>query len=108
MERKIEFDILKCILIIFVITGHIGVNIGFDVYWFHMPAFFMISGYLTQKFISLNDIKSLLINIRCHEKKSTKNIFNKFKKFIIPYFTYCIIFYLIYLYNIRKTTYSDI
>lgn len=88
MERKIEFDILKCILIIFVVTGHIGVNIGFDVYWFHMPAFFMISGYLTQKFISLNDIKSLLINIRCHEKKSTKNIFNKFKKFIIPYFTY--------------------
>lgn len=111
MERKIEFDILKGILIIFVVTGHIGVNVGFDVYWFHMPAFFMISGYLTQKFISLNDIKSLMITIRNHEKEPTKNTFNKFKKFIIPYFTYCIIFFLIYrpeniLKNIARVLYA--
>lgn len=90
MERKIEFDILKCILIIFVVTGHIGVNIGFDVYWFHMPAFFMISGYLTQKFISLNDIKSLLINIRCHEKKINKKYIQQVQKI------YNSIFYLLY------------
>lgn len=111
MNRKIEFDILKGFLIIFVVIGHIGANIGFDVYWFHMPAFFMISGYLTQRFISLHDIQLLFINIKNHEKRNTKEIFNKFRKFIIPFFAYCFIFYLIYrpegvLKNIARVLYA--
>lgn len=90
MERKIEFDILKGILIIFVVIGHMGINIGFDVYWFHMPAFFMITGYLTSNFISIENIYT---SIR-HNNPTRKNVFKKIKKFIIPYLTYCILFIL--------------
>lgn len=50
-ERLLEFDILKGLLIICVVVGHTPLNpIGFfDVYWFHMPAFFMISGYFYRR-----------------------------------------------------------
>lgn len=111
MERKIEYDILKGILIVFVVTGHIGVNIGFDVYWFHMPAFFMISGYLTQRFLSFNDMKTLFISIKKSDKDSVQKILNRFKKFIVPFFTYCIVFYIIYrpegvLKNIARVLYA--
>lgn len=46
-KREKEFDIFKGFLIIAVIIGHLPINpfCCFDVYWFHMPAFFMISGY---------------------------------------------------------------
>ena len=45
--RKKEIDILKGIMIIFVVIGHISNNIPLmDVFWFHMPAFFIISGLL--------------------------------------------------------------
>lgn len=96
VERKIEFDILKGILITFVVTGHIGANVGFDVYWFHMPAFFMISGYLTKHFISLNDIKIIFVSIKKHDKEQLKRTLHRFQKFVIPYFAYCVTFYLIY------------
>ena len=50
MERNIELDILKGIMMIFVVIGHTNITIPyFDVYWFHMPAFFLISGYLAKK-----------------------------------------------------------
>ena len=58
MGRNIELDILKGIMIIFVVIGHTSIKIPFfDIYWFHMPAFFLISGYLAKKSgggISLN------------------------------------------------------
>lgn len=89
MDYKIEFDILKGLLIIFVITGHLNVNLGFDVFWFHMPAFFMVTGYLTKNFLSYKDI--ILFS-------NTTNLcnFRKFYKFIIPYFSYCILFFIIF------------
>ena len=47
--RNIELDILKGIMIIFVVIGHTNIAIPFmDVYWFHMRAFFLISGYLAK------------------------------------------------------------
>lgn len=89
MEYKIEFDILKGFLIIFVVIGHLNINLGFDVFWFHMPAFFMITGYLTKDFISYKDIILIL-----REKKFDG--LSKFKKFIFPYFSYCILFFIMF------------
>ena len=43
-SRNIQVDVLKGILIVFVILGHASKLPYFD--WFHMSIFFMISGYL--------------------------------------------------------------
>ena len=51
-ERDKSIDIMKGILIFFVIIGHypsINERIQSIIYWFHMPLFFMISGYLFKK-----------------------------------------------------------
>ncbi len=40
-------DILKVILIIFVVIGHgYYYSINIVIFWFHMPVFYFISGYL--------------------------------------------------------------
>ena len=72
MKRNIELDILKGLLIIFVVIGHTDVVIP---YRFNMPAFFLISGYLTKKW---SFGKSKLV------------------KFFVPYLCYSIVFYLIF------------
>lgn len=48
MQKKNYIDIAKGIGIILVILGHSGVNseIKDFIYGFHMPLFFVISGYL--------------------------------------------------------------
>lgn len=57
INRKPEFDILKGILIIFVVIGHSSIHIPYiNFFWFHMPAFFMITGYLTKKWLTPKDI----------------------------------------------------
>lgn len=58
-NRLEHIDILKGLLIILVVIGHIGgiPTLHKYIYWFHMPCFFMISGYLFQA-----------------KKKKTKNI----------------------------------
>lgn len=50
-KQRIEWiDILKCILIFLVVLGHTTINkktpdtLGYYIYAFHMPAFFMVSG----------------------------------------------------------------
>lgn len=46
MKRIEEFDIAKGIAILCVILGHLGIyNINRVVFTFHMPIFFLISGY---------------------------------------------------------------
>ena len=61
MVRKVEFDILKGILIIFVVIGHTNLKIPyFDIFWFHMPAFFMVSGYLTKKWLTPKELISAI------------------------------------------------
>lgn len=45
-ERDRSFDILKGLLILSVVLGHIrGGNIGRIIYMVHMPGFFLVSGY---------------------------------------------------------------
>lgn len=82
-DRKIEFDIMKGILIILVVIGHTSLFSPFFIrviFWFHMPAFFMINGYLTSNWVSLQDSKKLI---------------QKILKYVVPYFTYCILLYIL-------------
>ena len=73
-KRLPEFDIAKGIAILCVILGHLGIkSINRIVFLFHMPLFFLISGY----FLSLND---------SFEQFSKK----KFKQCIIPYIATCV------------------
>lgn len=81
MERKKDIDITKGILIISVVIGHTAIVIPwFDVYWFHMPGFFMISGYF-------------------YKKIPTGSFWMKFKnnvkRYAIPYFSFCIFMFLL-------------
>lgn len=83
MNRLEEFDIMKGILIILVVIGHTSLLPQYCnevVFWFHMPVFFMITGFLTNRWISFGN-RTLLKH--------------KFISLSIPYFSYCIIFYLI-------------
>lgn len=45
-ERVNFLDIAKGILIILVVIGHSNYSYTQYIYWFHMPAFFIISGVL--------------------------------------------------------------
>ena len=79
-ERNIIIDILKGILIICVVYGHTSLNKLIDVFWFHMPAFFIISGYFIKPSIELS--KEYFIKI--------------IHRYVIPYFCWCIIMYILF------------
>lgn len=90
LNRRQEFDILKGILIICVVMGHTATGIPYiDVFWFHMPAFFLITGFLTRTWLSPADIFHAI-------KIKDKSILSRVAKYLIPYFTYCFVFYLIF------------
>ena len=87
MIRKKEFDILKGILIILVVVGHTELKIPYiNPFWFHMPAFFIVTGYLTKQWTS---IKKLTLMNR-HE------LLQKTAKYILPYFSYSFFLYIIF------------
>lgn len=73
-NRESWIDTLRGIGILFVILGHCEPPFDKIIYSFHMPLFFLISGYL---FKSKKNIKDYLKKI--------------FIKYIIPYFLLCII-----------------
>lgn len=57
--KLIEFDILKGLLIVLVVIGHAistDTPLHHTIFWFHMPAFFMISGYFTSEPRSMKDL----------------------------------------------------
>lgn len=98
--REVEFDILKGILIICVVIGHTNLrsSIPIDIFWFHMPAFFFISGYFI-KVPQRNPIKD------------KQTLIKKIYRYVIPYFTYSLFFFLIFrpegiLKNIVRTLYG--
>ncbi|RYM02809.1 hypothetical protein EWH99_10775 [Sporolactobacillus sp. THM7-7] len=80
-------DVAKGILIILVVLGHSGldqdISIARDVFWFHMPAFFIISGYLFHSYTNNFGKWSL----------------RKTKKFMIPYIAYCLCITVVLNYN---------
>lgn len=76
-ERLVYFDIAKFLGLMMIILGHFGVpDINTFVYTFHVPLFFLISGYF---FTPKTDYKTF--------------IKTKFKQLIIPYFLvmFCVI-----------------
>lgn len=88
MKRIDYIDEIRGIAILLVIIGHIiqfnGIktnNPVFEfIYSFHMPLFFAISGYITQKVTTITNIKQYIIFIK-----------KKFIALIIPLFTWSLI-----------------
>lgn len=75
-KRNLTIDIMKGILIILVVVGHSNWEYRSIVYWFHMPVFFMVSGYL----------------LKIPEKGSEKQwILGKCKKLLLPYLAYSLL-----------------
>lgn len=95
MNRETSFDIFKGLMIICVVIGHTNITTPYvNVFWFHMPAFFFISGYLT---------KNWCLNRETWQKK--------IKKMVIPYFVYSVLLYCIFhpepiLKNVARTLYA--
>ncbi len=54
LKRIIEIDIVKGILIILVIIGHLPTSLREYIYQFHMPAFFIVSGFFLPSPAKLN------------------------------------------------------
>lgn len=94
-KRNDSIDILKGIGIILVVMGHVinsrasikGININNLIYLFHMPLFFLISGYLIkyEKEASLKE----------YAKKKAKGI-------LLPYFIFSILCYIYWVLIERK------
>lgn len=79
-SRKQDIDMLRGILIVLVVVGHhSNEEIANVIYWFHMPAFFILSGLLFQ-----NNQESML-----------SFILRKAKHLLIPYFLYALVLILI-------------
>lgn len=82
-DNRLEFlDVAKGLGIILVVIGHVSINniINTWIYSFHMPLFFVISGYLNS----------------CSKKKisNKKYIIKKSKRLLVPYFIFSIISYI--------------
>lgn len=76
-ENRLQFiDIMRAFLIAFVVLGHSGFAYLNYLYWFHMPAFFIISGYLYKQ-VDASQIKNYI------KRKSNS--------FLIPYFSFGIL-----------------
>lgn len=81
--RRIELDILKGILIMLVVIGHALDNMTEAhkiIFWFHMPAFLMVSGFL------LND-----------QKVNGDRIKQICIRYCVPYFSWSILLYVLFL-----------
>ena len=61
-ERKYWIDYLKAIAIYLVILGHLPdeLHIKWGIYLFHMPLFFIISGYLYKPRKVKDEIKKVI------------------------------------------------
>ena len=83
MNRKKWIDVMKGILIIFVVIGHTYLNedIKTFIFWFHMPLFFIISGYLMKK--TKGDEK--------YAQNKKQYIKKKVARYIVPYFSFYIL-----------------
>ena len=81
--RKPEIDILKGILIILVVIGHIVTGDSTThniIFWFHMPVFLMISGYFIK---DASTVKSCFNN----------TLSKLFTRYCIPYFSWSILLF---------------
>lgn len=80
LRRELWLDVAKMIGILLVVYGHSSEgpqSITF-IYWFHMPLFFIISGYLFKTVDTFNELKFYIKKLIC--------------KLLVPYCTYLILF----------------
>ncbi|MEC4818975.1 MAG: acyltransferase family protein, partial [Scytonema sp. PMC 1069.18] len=79
MSKRIEWiDCWKGLAITTVVVGHIFTTLSKYIYWFHMPLFFFISGYLYK------------------EKTDYAAFFKKkFFHLMVPYFSFLVLFTLL-------------
>lgn len=78
--RLREFDILKGLLIICVVIGHTVKTPYINVFWFHVPAFFLIAGYFAK--------------IPANNPLTNKEQWRKWAcRFIVPYLSWSTILY---------------
>ena len=84
-ERKIEYEILKAILIISIVVGHTLATSLINVFWYHVPGFFMLTGYFSKS--SILDGKYLNIN---------SVLINRLRRYVLPYFSYSIVLYILF------------
>lgn len=96
-ERIHYFDLAKGIGIILVVLGHlefISMPLRYFIVSFHMPMFFIISG--------------MLIQITCEESKDRKEIVKrKFKRMMIPYISFSILYFFIEIIYFKLTGLSS-
>ena len=76
-QRNLIIDLAKGILILFVVIGHSGSVLTKHIFWFHMPAFFFISGLLFKKFETWEEYKI--------------NLLKKYRNYGILYLSYFVI-----------------
>lgn len=87
-KRDVEFDVAKGILILCVVIGQGGSDAIADLmYRFHMPLFFILSGYFIQKHSDVSEYAK-----------------SQFKKLMIPYFVYMAIDFIFFdhLHNLNR------
>ncbi|QGQ97215.1 hypothetical protein EHS13_21170 [Paenibacillus psychroresistens] len=74
-KREHWIDIAKGIGIMLVVAGHEGNPFTYHYFfWFHMPLFFLLSGYLFKQIASKSELKAL--------------IYKRAKQLLIPYFMF--------------------
>lgn len=92
-QRDYLFDNYKVLLIVLVVLGHF-IEVGVEeipfLYWlkwfifsFHMPAFIFISGYFSKRQYKLTDL---------------------FRKLLVPYLIFEVLYYILYVFIIQKDT----
>ena len=90
VNRNTEMDIAKGIGIMLMVIGHIGVRYSSLIYLFHMPLFFIISGYFYNSY---------------YDKRPIEFLKRKLKTLYIPYIKINIIFCVLHNFFIRYYLY---
>lgn len=76
MERNLKIDTIRGLLIILVVLGHYGNGIDHDIiFLFHMPLFFIISGFFLKR----------------ERLENNDYIVNKFRSLMVPYAVYLLL-----------------
>ena len=93
-KRETWADFVKGAAILLVVLGHSGNPVLHHyIFWFHMPIFFMISGYFFKPIKHTNELKPYILK--------------KAKHFLIPYFFFGIIIsFVFYILNLVNGTAS--
>ena len=98
VNRNLKLDFIRGLAMILVLLHHCNFMFGKIILLFHMPLFFILSGYTTYS-----------IGGKIHNQKFITFFKKKFKKLIIPYFLFEIIQAIVYvIYNILCGTFSSI